>query len=82
MEPNNHNGNELNNVQETWNQNERLRANEETDKTNNNPTEDTAPATDLDRIIKEEAIEYDNENKENRLLGGDRASVNDLEDNE
>jgi hypothetical protein len=82
MEPNNHNGTELNNVQETWNQNERLRANEETGETNNNTAEDAAPETELDRIVKEEASEYDNENKENRLLGGDRASVNDLEDNE
>jgi hypothetical protein len=82
MEPNNHNGTELNNVQETWNQNEKLRANEETGETTNNAPEDAAPATELDRIIKEEASEYDNENKENRLLGGDRASVNDVENNE
>jgi hypothetical protein len=82
MEPNNHNGTELNNVQETWNQNEKLRANEETSETNNNTPEDAAPATELDRIIKEEASEYDNENKENRLLGGNRASVNDVENNE
>ncbi len=82
MEPNNHNGTELNNVQETWNQNERLRANEGASETNNNTPEAAAPATELDRIIKEEASEYDNENRENRLLGGDRASVNDVENNE
>jgi hypothetical protein len=28
-------------------------------------------------VIHKEAAEYDNENKENRILGGERASVND-----
>jgi len=78
MEPNNHNGTELNNVQETWNQNERLRAKEEASGTSNN-IPDEAPATELDKIVKEEASEYDNENKEDIRLGGDRASVNDVE---
>jgi hypothetical protein len=31
----------------------------------------------LERVIKEESSEYDNANKEERLLSGDRASVND-----
>jgi hypothetical protein len=82
MEPINHNGSELNNVQETWNHNEKLRADEETNRINDNTPEDAAPATELDKLIKEEANEYDNDNKENRLLGGERASVNDVENNE
>jgi len=79
MPINNHNGTELNNVKETWDQNEKERAN------GDNAADDKgsqAPATELDQIIQEEASEYDNENKENRLLGGDRASVNDVENNE
>ena len=79
MPINNHNGTELNNVKETWDQNEKERTNGGSvsdDKGNQ------APATELDQIIQEEASEYDNENKENRLLGGDRASVNDAENNE
>ena len=82
MEPINHHGSELDNVQETWNQNEKLRANEETNKIDDNTLEDAAPATELDKLIKEEANEYDNDNKEDRLLGGDRASVNDVENDE
>jgi hypothetical protein len=77
MPINNHNGTELNNVKETWDQNEKERANggEAADDLQGN----AAPATGLDQIIQKEASEYDNENKENRLLGGDRASVNDVE---
>ena len=63
-----HKGTELNNVRETWEQNKK-----EQTKTNN-------PATDNERLekkIHEEAKEYDDANKEDRLLGGERASVND-----
>jgi hypothetical protein len=79
MPVNNHNGTELNNVKEIWDQNEKERAKGgEAD----NIQENATLATELDRIIQHEASEYDNENKENRLLGGDRASVNDVENNE
>jgi hypothetical protein len=81
MSPNNHKGTELNNVQETWNENERLRSSENAGTPAGNTQEEAAPTTELDQIIKEEASEYDNENRENRLLGGDRASVNDVESN-
>ena len=40
----------------------------------------TGPSTtdeNLDRVIKEESSEYDSANKEERLLTGDRGSVND-----
>lgn len=40
-------------------------------------SDEIAPVTDLDRLVKQEASEYDNINKENRILGGDRATVND-----
>lgn len=72
-----HKGNELRNVNETWQQNEQNRNDE------NAPgaTGRTAPAanvdSDLQQSIENEAAEYDRANKEDRLLGGDRASVND-----
>lgn len=66
-----HKGTELNNVQETWNENERRRA----------EGEDTGRQAGVDenlqQVISKEAAEYDRDNKEDRLLGGDRASVND-----
>ena len=75
MENNNHKGTELNNIKETWDQNER-----------NAPNGDPNPAdtstndvslNDLDRIVKKEAKEYDNDNKVDRILSGDRATLND-----
>ena len=65
--PNNiHKGTELNNVRETWEQNEKEKVNT------------GVPATtdeNLERIVEEEASEYDRADKEERLLDGDRASV-------
>lgn len=81
MEPNNHNGSELNNVKETWDQNEKERASDAAGNAGNTP-DNLPPVTPLDKVIQEEAEEYDNENKEERLLGGDRASVNDTDENE
>ena len=68
MSKNIHKGTELNNVKETWIQNEKERS-----KTNG----PAASNEDLDRIIEEESSEYDSANKEERLLSGDRASVKD-----
>jgi hypothetical protein len=68
MSKNIHKGTELNNVKETWEQNEKERVN-----TNARSTTDE----NLDRVIKEESSEYDSANKEERLLDGDRASLND-----
>ena len=68
MANNIHKGTELNNVKETWEQNEREHV------------KTSAPSTvdeNLENIIEEEATEYENANKEDRLLGGERASVND-----
>jgi hypothetical protein len=69
---NNHRGSELNNVKETWDQNER------------NPDRGVQPepvrytsADDLQDTIQREASDYDRASKDNLLLGGDRASVND-----
>jgi hypothetical protein len=77
MASNIHKGSGLSNVSETWDANEQKRA-----MSNTPDNDDTAltQTTDLDRVIKEEAAAYDNEVKENQLLGGDRASVNDDED--
>jgi len=67
MARNIHKGTELNNVRETWSQNEREQA------------KTSAPTTDenLERIIEDEALDYDNADKEERLLSGERASVKD-----
>lgn len=65
-----HKGTELNNVKETWEQNEKERLN----------TNAPSATDDLERTIEEESSEYDNANKEERLLSGDRASVNDEDD--
>jgi hypothetical protein len=76
MENKSHKGTELNNVQETWDQNER-------NLQNGNPigsatpTEEMTPKNELDKLIQQEASEYDNTNKEDRLLDGERATVND-----
>ena len=67
-----HKGSELRNVSETWDENERKR------EAGNAPIhEEVGTGNSLEEVIKEEAAEYDQENKENRLLGGERASVND-----
>lgn len=70
-----HKGTELNNVNETWRRNEQLRE-------NSNAPGNAVPGTstvsnDLEQTIREEAAEYDNANKEERLLDGDRATLND-----
>lgn len=58
----------LNNVRETWDENERkLNAGNENREEN----------SELDETIKEEAAEYDHADKVSRTLGGDRATVSD-----
>jgi hypothetical protein len=78
MENNSHKGTELNNVRETWDQNER---NLQRGKgaSSNIQLEEAAPANELEQLIKQEASEYDNANKEDRTLGGERATVADDE---
>jgi hypothetical protein len=79
MAKNIHKGTELNNVRETWDQNERERA-QDNASGGEESTGTAAPArNDLEQIIREEAAEYDNANKEERVLGGDRATLNDEE---
>ena len=77
MESSTHKGSELNNVSETWDKNERLREKGNGGGTEANASDENAPENELEQLIKQEASEYDNENKENRILGGDRATVND-----
>ncbi|HEV7330427.1 MAG TPA: hypothetical protein VGN63_05250 [Flavisolibacter sp.] len=74
-----HKGNELNNVNETWRQNEQNRENEAAPQRLN--TGSSNVDEDLQNDIKEGAAEYDKANKEDRLLGGDRATVNDNTNN-
>ena len=63
-----HKGTELNNVKETWEQNEKEQTRTNIPVIANESLEDK---------IQEEARQYDDANKEDRLLGGERASVND-----
>jgi hypothetical protein len=70
MPKNFHKGTELNNVKETWDQNEKRDIN-----TKGSPDLNQS----LENTIEKEASEYENANKEERLLGGDRASVADDE---
>jgi hypothetical protein len=70
MAKNIHKGTELNNVRETWNENER--------RTGGDPNaEPVADNESLNEIVKEEAADYDQRNKEDQLLSGDRASLTD-----
>lgn len=68
MATSNHKGKELNNVRETWEQNERSGA-------------DAGAATnvsnDLQETIREEAEEYDRANPDDRTLDGERATLRD-----
>ena len=68
MANNLHKGTELNNVRETWDQNEREHV---------KTSAPSAADENLENIIQEEASEYENANKEERLLDGERASVKD-----
>jgi hypothetical protein len=68
---------ELGNVNETWNQNERNRESGNTPGTGTPASDDPVPDNELGRTIKKEASEYDNANKTERTLGGERATVND-----
>jgi hypothetical protein len=72
-----HRGRELNNVKETWQQNEQQRRNDNAPGTPGRAGDAANADDDLQQTIKEEAAEYDKANKEERLLGGDRATVND-----
>ena len=72
MKTTNHKGSELRNVSETWEENERKR------KSGKAPQkEDAGIGNDLEQVVKEEAAAYDQENSEDKLLSGERASVND-----
>ncbi|HEY1113927.1 MAG TPA: hypothetical protein VGE66_10205 [Chitinophagaceae bacterium] len=72
-----HKGSELRNVSETWDENERKRAGSHAPGRDDPASDDTAGGNDLQQVIKDEAAEYDQDHKEDRLLGGERASVND-----
>ena len=70
-----HKGTELNNVNETWNENERRR--ERGEDGPGAPADAGDVDNELKQTIQEEAAEYDRVNKEERLLGGERATVRD-----
>lgn len=65
----------LNNVSETWDANERKNLSDQ-----NSSAEDVPAASELDRVVREEAAEYDQTSSDEKLQGGDRATVRD-EDN-
>ncbi len=79
MENSTHKGTELNNVKETWDQNERNLQNTNPGGGEGNTSNEVIPEGDLDKLVKQEAAEYDNVNKEDRILSGERATVNDDE---
>ncbi|NTS42497.1 hypothetical protein HRG84_16465 [Flavisolibacter sp. BT320] len=70
-----HRGSEHNNIRETWERNEAERA--AAAGTGRQGTASPSEDRDLEETIKEEAAAYDSANKEDRLLDGDRATVND-----
>ena len=69
-----HKGTELNNVQETWNENEKRGIDPGSSVTG---AEASSVSDDMQQTIKDEAAAYDRANKEDRLLGGERATVDD-----
>jgi hypothetical protein len=75
-----HKGTELNNVKETWDENEK-RAGNSSDTTGNkelgDEKENTSQPEGIDDLVKAEAREYDEENSEDRLMTGERATIND-----
>ena len=79
MENNNQTGSEYNNIIETWEQNEKRKENEDSNKTKDTTANEALSTNHLEQTIKNEAAEYDNVNKEDRVLGGDRATVRDDE---
>ena len=72
-----HKGTELNNVKETWQQNENENRGGAPERLNTSGDEATGVDSDLQQTIREEAAAYDKANKEDRLLGGERATMND-----
>jgi hypothetical protein len=74
MENSNHKGSELNNVQETWNQNEKNLHDEKSAGREDELLQHIPPASELDRIISAEASDYDHANKEERVLSGERTT--------
>ena len=80
MENSNHKGSEFNNIIETWEQNEKKKENESSGRIEDTPANETLAQNDLEQLIKKEAVEYDNVNKEDRVLSGDRATINDEAD--
>ena len=70
-----HKGTELNNVKETWQQNERSK---EAGSINGNEdaADQSTVSDEVKQAIKEEAAEYDNANKADRIMDGDRATIN------
>lgn len=77
MAKNIHKGTELSNVSETWEQNERNRQTGSALERINTTVPEEPSGNRLDLVIREEAAEYDAGNKEERLLSGDRATLND-----
>jgi hypothetical protein len=77
MAKNIHKGTEYNNINETWDQNEKRRESGAAPRLDDTSSDRATTDNDLQQVIQEEAAEYDNANKEERILGGDRATVND-----
>ena len=75
--PTNHKGSEFNNISETWDRNEQKRTENNAANPERMLTDDTTADNALERIVKEESTEYDNQNKGEQLLTGERATLDD-----
>jgi hypothetical protein len=66
----------LNNIKETWEQNEKELQNQEPARLEQELPA-TVPSDDFEQLVKKEADEYDHTDSEEKLLTGGRASMND-----
>ena len=77
MAKNIHKGSEYNNINETWDENEKRRERGIAPRTDDTASGGATTDESLQKVIHKEAAEYDRANKEDRVLGGDRATVKD-----
>ena len=77
MKNNIHKGSELNNIKETWDQNEKDLQNQDPTRIEEYSPEAINTPDDFEQLVKKEADEYDHMDKEEKLLTGERASLND-----
>lgn len=70
-------GSDYRNVGETWDKNEREREGSSRSGREDAATGGKSKENDLERAVRESAEEYDDGNLDDKVMGGERASVND-----